>query len=133
MSAIRELQQLAHQTAVEKGWHDKPVCGTKAQSLGDVPLPPMAVNVDKVAAFIALMHSELSEALEELRKGEGYILPYRNPDKPDKPEGLIIELADVVIRIMDASGALGLDLESAIEEKMAYNATRTNRHGGKRL
>lgn len=75
--------------------------------------------------IIALMHSELSEALEALRHGNG----------PDDhiPEfcGTEAEMADVVIRIMDYGKARGLRIAEAIEAKMAYNATRERKHGGK--
>ena len=50
-----------------------------------------------------------------------------------KPEGVASELADTVIRIADMCGALGIDLEAAIVAKVAYNAGRPYRHGGKRL
>lgn len=50
-----------------------------------------------------------------------------------KPEGVPSELADVLIRIGDMAYLYGIDLEKAVEEKMAYNKTRSFRHGGKRL
>jgi hypothetical protein len=40
--------------------------------------------------------------------------------------------ADVVIRVFDLAGALGIDIAKCIEGKHAFNATRAQRHGGKR-
>jgi NTP pyrophosphatase (non-canonical NTP hydrolase) len=51
--------------------------------------------------------------------------------KYDKPEGLGSELADVIIRALDTATALGFNMESEIALKMAFNKTRTHRHGGK--
>ncbi len=82
---------------------------------------------------IALFHSELSEALEEHRDGRRLDEVYFNPDKPTKPEGIPIELADTVIRILAFCGAHDIDLEDAIDQKIAYNLTRPKRHGGKKL
>jgi NTP pyrophosphatase (non-canonical NTP hydrolase) len=70
-----------------------------------------------VGELLALVHSEISEALEGHRKS----LP---DDKlPHRPM-FEVELADAVIRILDIAGGYGLDLGGAFEEKMKYNATR---------
>ena len=67
--------------------------------------------------LIALMHSELSEALEGERKNlMDDKLPHRRMAE--------VELADTLIRIFDYAGAFGYDLQGAYEEKMAYNAKR---------
>lgn len=93
-----------NQTAKDKGWWDK------ERNDGEI---------------IALMHSELSEALEALRHG----------NMPDNHipgfKGVEAELADVVIRIMDFGAARGHRVAEAIEAKIAYNKTRPYKHGGK--
>lgn len=127
MSTIKDLQARAYKQSADKGFHD------------NEPGVMEAGWVEHDAMKIALMHSELSEALEELRSG-------RRPNEthyptkenvtfgnfgPHKPEGVPSELADVVIRVMDYCEARGIDLEAMIEEKLDYNATRGHKHGGK--
>lgn len=75
---------------------------------------------------IALIHGELFEAHEEYRNGRGFE-PRVGPT--GKPEGVPSELADVVIRVADLCGVHGIDLQSAVETKLAYNRTRPFRHG----
>ena len=48
-----------------------------------------------------------------------------------KPMGFAVELADILIRVGDLAGFLGIDLDEAVRLKMAYNRTRPHRHGGK--
>jgi NTP pyrophosphatase (non-canonical NTP hydrolase) len=116
---IADLIRESHATAVEHGWWEK-----------DRPF----------SEGIALMHSELSEALEEWRKSGmavGFLLydgethaPFYS-DPKNKPEGIAVELADVLIRIGDWCGKHGIPLEEALRAKMAFNKTRSHRHGGK--
>ena len=74
------------------------------------------------AEKIALMHSELSEALEADRKN----LP---SDKIPDFTGLEEELADCIIRILDFAGYHKLELAKAITAKLRYNLTRPYKHG----
>lgn len=128
---VNEWVKEIHRNAVEHGWWDE----------------------DRtLAEIIALCHSELSEALEEDRKGNPMVyyvcenngLPCEelkcmdyDPDDHDceifklnpKPEGIATEMADCVIRIFDWAGKMGIDLERIIREKHEYNRTRPYKHG----
>ena len=76
--------------------------------------------------LIALMHSELSECLEGVRKNlADDKLPHRSMEE--------VELADCLIRIFDYAGEYGLDLEGAYQEKRAYNRTRQDHSHEARL
>lgn len=66
---------------------------------------------------LALIHSEVSEALEGYRKN---LLD----DHLQHRKMFEVELADVIIRVFDLAGAEGLDLGGAIEEKLEYNKKR---------
>ena len=102
--SIEQLVSVAHADASAKGFEP----GSPAES-------------------IALMHSELSEALEELRSGRAIDETYHRED--GKPEGVPSELADVVIRIADFCGHYGIDLSAAIEAKLEFNRSRPHKHG----
>lgn len=109
MASIREFQKLAHDVAIDKGFWENPAS-----------LPEL----------IALMHSELSEALEEYRDGHLADEVYYNGEKP---EGVGVEFADCFIRILDACEHLNIDLETLTNKKIRYNMTRDYKHGGKLL
>ncbi len=123
-----------------------------------------------VGEVLALIHSEVSEALEAWRDcgDEGiYALKFSWHSTPGcyhpdvqfedgkanvfsnvedkwieitdemyaqwgwvrKPVGFPSELADVIIRVLDACGAWQIDIDTAVREKIAYNRTREILHG----
>jgi NTP pyrophosphatase (non-canonical NTP hydrolase) len=89
---------------------------------------------DKIPQMFINIMGEVSEAWEEYRANRKGNETYYETDKNgnQKPLGIPTELADVVIRVMDTCEVLGIDLQSAIEEKHKYNSTRAYRHGGKK-
>ncbi len=72
-----------------------------------------------IAAKFALIHSEVSEAFEGYRRDAvDEHLPHR--------QSVEVELADVLIRVFDLTGALGLDIDDAVWEKARYNMSRAD-------
>jgi hypothetical protein len=144
MSSIRELQRRVGAINTANGWRSNEPHEGKA-----------LVNAQIMR--LALISTEVSEAIEEIRNGRrvdeeyhsisGIRVRRSDEDGVDweafapntatwtgvtaKPEGVPSELADIVIRAADAADAWGIDLQSAIDEKLAYNETRGYRHGGK--
>lgn len=121
VDSINGLVNSVHDNAKSHGWWD----GEK-RTLGEL---------------IALMHSELSEALEEHRNEDKLKEKGFNPehylaldkDRLFKPEGIAVELVDCVIRIMDLFGKEGWNFEEILLEKHAYNKKRPYKHGGKKI
>lgn len=108
---MNKLQTEIHGLANEKGWWEH----------GDGP--------DQLAAKLALVHSEVSEALECLRNEE----MTAHTKISGKPDGWPTELADIVIRVLDLAEVTGVDLGAEIQRKHEYNKSRPYRHGGKAL
>lgn len=101
--AINELVQFSHGRSEANGWWDD---ATRA-------------NPYTVPCKLALIHSEISEALEGHRKGI-------NDDKLPHRLMVEVELADALHRIFDIAGFLGLDLGGAYVEKAEYNDRRAD-------
>lgn len=106
--SIAEWQRDIHQWAIEKGFW-----------------PTEGRNTPEI---LALIHSEVSEALEAWRQVDCDVTEIRYRDD-GKPEGFAVELADIVIRVLDLAESIGVDLEEVIALKHAYNQGRPYRHG----
>ncbi len=99
----KTIQAKIHKNAVDLGFWDK------ERNEGEI---------------IALIHSELSEGLEALRKD-------LDDDKVPEFKGIEAELADAVIRIMDYAEGYNYRVVEAIESKMLMNQSRERMHGKK--
>jgi len=104
--SFANMSDFVYAVAVSKGWH---------------------VSRNEIGTDLALIHGELSEALEAARIGD--------PPSMHIPRFTCIEeeLADVVIRCMDVAVERGWRLAEAIVAKNEYNMSRPHRHGGKKF
>lgn len=118
-STFNQLAQRAFQISADHGFW--PVRFDAAQ----IHTPEQQMLV---AQKIALIHSEASEALEDLRVGA--IKTTINPET-GKVTGLPSELIDVLIRTLDLLAAMGVDIDQLVQLKTEYNKNRPMKHGGK--
>lgn len=98
--SIWDWCKVAHEEA-QKWWHN-PDGSWKERNKGEM---------------FALMHSELSEAMEAERKD---LMDTHLSDR----KGVEVELADLLIRVFDYAGRYDLDLEAAVMDKLLYNRER---------
>jgi len=121
---INELAKQIHQNAIAKGFYE---------------------NEINIGEKLCLVHSEVSEALEAVRKDhytdlnkEWHIARFSKMDDDVcfinefelyVKNSFEDELADTIIRVLDLSAYKNIDIESHIKAKMRYNSTRPHKHG----
>ncbi len=119
MNTLTDMAREVHSLAWAKGWH--------SPNEGDDAFVERMCN---------LLHDEICELHEAWRNN-------RLRSRCDKADAMLAlgipqltnleeELADIIIRVLDNSLKLGIDIQEAVEAKHAYNKTREVRHGGKR-
>lgn len=100
---LNELAATVHE-ANAKWWHDINTGERLVRNKGEM---------------LCLIHSEISECMEGVRKGlQDDHLPHRSMEE--------VELADALIRILDYAAGHGLDLDGAFNDKMRYNRVRAD-------
>lgn len=147
-AGITELVQQSGTNSRDHGFHQdrERIIDIADHQLGDSAVKEELLRLWQISK-LDLMHEELSEVLGELRDGrdfnEIYYLDkksgvryfnqaYEDDGTPKfKPEGAIIELADLIIRAADLAFTEGSDLAQAIAIKHEYNASRPYLHGRK--
>ena len=98
------LAAVLHETAIEKGFWE----GT--------------ISYDKIGNKLALVHSEVTEVLEAIRKNKG-------------SEEVVEEMADVIIRLLDVYAAMRNSedlihsLDEVLNKKININKERPKLHG----
>lgn len=107
---LNDLSKIVHEANI-KWWQD--------------PSTGLAITRNR-GELLALIHSEISEALEGERKN-------LMDDKLTHRRMAEVELADAIIRILDYAAGFGYDIQGAFEEKMLYNATRIDHQHEARL
>lgn len=117
---ISELVKITHENARSKGFWDDwdSICwedglGEREDSTLDIG----ELFNNALASRLMLIVSEVSEALEALRKGD--------------IDNFEEELADVIIRTCDLAGGLDIDLEAELRDKIEKNNSRPYKHGKK--
>ena len=116
---INALVMRAVENSIQKGFFPTQIVNGQHQIA--------SVNVLEKLLFIVSEVSEATEIFRHPREG----LADRWQDEKGKPQGFGSELADIIIRTAGLAGALGIDLEREIREKMEYNVNRPYKHGKK--
>lgn len=103
-NGLDALASVIHETAISKGFWEGPI------------------NHDKIGNKLALVHSEVTEVLEAIRKNKG-------------SKEVVEEMSDILIRLLDLYSAMYIagfvehSLDEELNLKMEKNILRQRLHG----
>lgn len=135
---LNELAKQAHENSRNKGFYDE-----EEQLERVTNEDAVTIEYLMTAKRLALIHGEVSEALEADRNGEHckryieVVLPMKNDEEFKDLYGQFIkgcfeeELSDILIRVFDLAAWKGIDLDAHVAAKMRYNSLREHKHGKK--
>jgi NTP pyrophosphatase (non-canonical NTP hydrolase) len=103
---LKDIGDVGHHTSLEKGF----LIGAPSHILGES-------DARKVLSYLALIHSEVSEAVEEARRGDVMQMGH--------------ELADVILHVARLCYTMNVPLDEFVQAKLDYNKTRPYKHGDK--
>lgn len=115
---LNELASQIHAANKAKGFYER------------APFNNAKDDYSFLTKHLCMIHSEVSEALEELRKdatlsGMERVVYWEGV----KPEGFPVKMADVLIRALDLMAYCDLDIDELVRLKLEFNASRETRHG----
>ncbi len=116
--AINDIVNMVNRQNIEVGWRDNQNKIMEVLGIHAPELIPIAENYI-IGTMIALIHSEVSEALEAQRKN---LMDDHLPNR----KGIAAELADALIRICDLAGNQNIPLGEVLVEKFMYNKNRAD-------
>ncbi|NUF08919.1 hypothetical protein [Snodgrassella sp. ESL0324] len=130
-STINDLSKSIYKHNSEVGWWDDLAAKRfRKDNISDIDHLPEGYKSEVLDSIntsinliitqkLALIHSEISEALEGLRKD-------LKDDHLPQYDMFAVELADALIRILDLAGAFNIPIGNIMMEKWDYNTKRVD-------
>jgi len=113
MEGLNKVRDICHDEAICNGWHDDTLLHINGITIIEADMLEMAYKAQQ----ISLMHSELSECLEGIRRDlQDKKLPHRKAEH--------VEIVDLLMRALDYCGEFDIDIDEIMSEKIEYNKTR---------
>jgi NTP pyrophosphatase (non-canonical NTP hydrolase) len=115
---LNQLSSELHASAQDKGFYDD--FNALLDVVAVAPGADLRMHIVQYEANtkLLLIATEIAEVVEEMRKGNAIV-----------SEAVEEEFADILIRLLDLAGFLGIDLDSAVKMKREKNNARPHKHG----
>lgn len=136
---LTEFSQQVHEDNIRKGFYDEHRDLMKLLILKGSPDQTRSYGQAFIDQRLALIMSEAGEAVECNRKNlranlKGVVSSFEGEDfkqafRVHVKDTLEDEIADIIIRCLDLSGFLKIDIQKHVDLKLRYNKMRAYKHG----